>query len=161
VTSSEFLACDSYYNSVTCINLVMHAADEELEALLDTNDDQSKLSRLTTATKDLLHFARGCKKRKHLLTMVPATLLAIFIIWFVWVLFRNASADQEVPPATVPINLRSWFNNQGVTWMGDGGGGFDGKGSSYRAEEMPITYARSSGVTVKPFPFRHPETICD
>jgi hypothetical protein len=133
----------------------MDAEDEELEALLNTSASYPKLSPWRTiATNCLSHCARACKKQKGLLlAMVPASLFAIFVVWFAWLLLRNTSAEVHVPPATISINLRSWFNNQGVTSGGnDVRGGFDGNGSSFRAEEMPISSVTSNGVMVRPFP---------
>jgi hypothetical protein len=139
----------------------MYVADEELEALFDTGDSQPQPYRITTATKYLMHYAWPLKKPHRL---HPAVVFAILFtnlaVWFAWPLLRNVSINEHSPPPTVPINLRPWFNNQAVTWGGAAiGGGFDGDGSSYRAEDMLSSSVVSSGVKVKPFGL--PDTACD
>jgi hypothetical protein len=134
----------------------MHAADEELEALLDASGgpSQPKPPCITAITERFLHLVWAFKIPQHLLlVMAPAILSMAFVVWLVRLLFYSTSVHIHLPPATVSVSLGTWLNNQGVTWGGAAvHGGFDGNGSSYRAEEMPCSFVMSGGVNVKPFP---------
>jgi len=123
----------------------MDATSEELEPFFPAVDrPKPKLCHITAGTQDLSHtWAGGIAKR---VLQVVFFMSAVFIIWFLF--FRKTCPEIHALPATVQISLGTLFNNQGVTWEGDAvRGGFDGNGSTYRAEEMPSSSINGLVVT--------------